>query len=487
MANDQHSHDPDSESMLESLAEANEHLESRQSSTDARNDEPSPTTILSASCADSSEFVCGTFLDPESLESVTHYEIIKLLARGGMGSVYRAHDQNLGRDVAIKILRPEFVDKPEFLQRFHNEARVMSFLQHPGIAPIFDCGNCADGRPYHAMKLVYGETFSKQLAMYRGEASRLGAMLNVFAMVCHTLAYTHSQGIVHLDLKPSNVMVGRFGEVHLMDWGLSKRIDSIASGKASPITHAGVYPSDIEPPQLPPQIRELSSSQWSRAVQGTPAYMSPEQARGKPIDARTDVFGLGALLCEILTGQPPYGGQSTRRVYIKAARAELIETFERLDQLRADRSLIQLTKSCLAANPADRPESAEEVDLEMSRYRESALERLESDIDRFFDLTLDLFCIAGFDGIFRRVNSNFPRILGYSEAELVSRPFLDFVHKDDQEKTVQQMRVLFEDQPVVRFRNRYHTADGRCLVLEWTAQAVPEEKLIFAVARDVTE
>ena len=148
--------------------------------------------------------------------------------------------------------------------------------------------------------------------------------------------------------------------------------------------------------------------------------------------------------------------------------------------------LVRLAKKCMSPKRRDRPANAVEVEKEMAAYQESALQRVESDMNRFFQLSLDLFCIADMDGYFRRVNENFSRVLGHSEEELLQRPFLDFVHEADREETVQQMAILREGQPVVRFRNRYLTASGDFIELEWMAKSIEKEGIIFAVARDIT-
>jgi serine/threonine-protein kinase len=127
------------------------------------------------------------------------------------------------------------------------------------------------------------------------------------------------------------------------------------------------------------------------------------------------------------------------------------------------------------------------VASELTLFLESRLQRAENDLERFFDLSLDLFCIAGMDGFFRRVNSNFPRVLGFSEKHLLTRPFLEFVHPDDRDPTISVMSQLKIGQPVVQFRNRYMAVDGSYRCFEWTAKSIPEEGTIFAVARDVTD
>ena len=215
-------------------------------------------------------------------------------------------------------------------------------------------------------------------------------------------------------------------------------------------------------------------------------YMAPEQAQAKSVDQRTDVFGLGALLCEVLSGSALYQHDSQIKNLREAAKANLQEVFNKLDSCEADEWLVRLAKRCLAANPDERPSSAIEVASEISGYQASALEQAEADLQRFFELSLDLFCFANFDGYFCRINSNFTRVLGFTEHELMSEPFITFVHPDDREDTIRQMSVLSDGQPVVRFRNRYRTAGGDYIVMEWTAKSLAEEGLIFAVARDVT-
>ena len=222
------------------------------------------------------------------------YRLCDQIARGGVGIVYQAQDLKLQREVAIKVLRAKFLDDAYAQQRFANEAYVMSFLPHPGLPPIYDCGLCEDGRPYHVMKLINGVTFS---ALLKETEPNEGEYFRIFSLICETIAFAHSHEVIHLDLKPENVMVGAFGEVHVMDWGLARfQQRSIA---------------DI--PALDVEDRHT--------INGTPEYMAPEQARGESVDARTDVFGLGAILCEILIGRAPYRGKTVKQVFKQAAGA----------------------------------------------------------------------------------------------------------------------------------------------------------------------
>ena len=407
---------------------------------------------------------------PEFLEASSRYHLSHELGRGGMGVVYSARDLILDRDVAIKILLADYADSCQAKSQFINEAKIMGMLQHPGIAHIYEYGITDKALPFHAMKLVEGQTLGRLLEE-RGSSVHLNAkILNVFNSVCQAMSYTHSQHVIHLDLKPDNVMVGAFGEVHVMDWGLARSVDS----GESPL-------SEIELEQKSGSTSSLNK----KRIHGTLRYMAPEQARAEPVNKRTDVFCLGAILCEILTGQPPYNGDDPREVLEHARHARLGPALDRLDQCKQEKALVRLAKLCLNPNPADRPWDANSLAREMSRYSESALERLQNDMTQFFELSIDMFCIAGFDGFFRRINNNFSRVLGYSEEELLARPFLSFIHTEDQQKTIDVMGKLQDGRSVIGFRNRYLTSQNRPIEFEWTAKSLIRDKLIFAVARNV--
>src|SRR5262249_42311604 len=177
-------------------------------------------------------------------------------------------------------------------------------LQHPGVVPVYGLGRLAAGRPYFTMKLVQGRTLAELLAARTGPGQDRPRLLKVFEQVCQALAYAHARGVIHRDLKPANVMVGAFGEVQVMDWGLAKLLSAAPAD-------AGSEPPADRGDVLPTRCAAGGETQ-AGAVLGTPGYMAPEQARGEvdTLDARCDVFGLGALLCAILTGQPPFGGDN---------------------------------------------------------------------------------------------------------------------------------------------------------------------------------
>jgi serine/threonine-protein kinase len=405
--------------------------------------------------------------------AVGRYVVRRELARGGMGAILVAEDPLLGRDVAIKVLLESHLDKRGYRERFLEEARVTGLLQHPGIIGVYEAGELSDTRPYFAMQLIEGETLDARLAAREHPTDGLPHLLHVFERVCETLAFAHSRCVIHRDLKPLNVMLAPFGVVKVMDWGVAKL-------HIPGVEEWGAGPADLPAP---------STGAETGGVIGTPAYMAPEQAQGdhSRIDERTDVFGLGGILCAILTGQPPYTGTRTRKVYARAARADLADAFARLDASPAARELVALAKWCLAPHPDTRPRDARAVAAALTGYIESDLRRAERDLVRFFELSPDLFCIAGLDGYFHRVNGNFTRVLGYPPNELISRPFIEFVHPDDRASTSAEAEKLARGLPVVQFRNRYRDTRGNYRWFEWEAKSIPEEGIIFAVARDITD
>jgi tetratricopeptide (TPR) repeat protein len=298
------------------------------------------------------------------------YELLEEIGRGGMGAVFRARDPNLNRPLAVKVLLAKHRGQPELENRFLEEAQVTGQLQHPGIPSVHELGRLEDGRPFFAMKLVQGQTLAALLQTDPDHAPDRPRLLAIFGQVCQALAYAHSRGVLHRDLKPANVMVGAFGEVQVMDWGLAKVLDAERARAARP----GPAPSPVQ------TLRTATTgvSSQAGAVLGTLAYMPPEQALGRvgELDERADVFGLGAILCEILTGQPPYAAREGLAAHGQAAGADLADAFARLDGCGADAELVHLAKACLAPERADRRRDAGVVARDVAAYQEGVEQRL---------------------------------------------------------------------------------------------------------------
>lgn len=219
----------------------------------------------------------------------SRYAIGELIGEGGMGSVYLAHDRELGREVALKVLRATTPTADE-RERIVREAQILASLEHPGIVPVHDVGVLPDGRLFYVMKRVRGERFDE---FAHGPRAR-SELLRAFLQVCDAVAFAHAAGVVHRDLKPQNIMLGSFGEVLVLDWGVAKsRRQVVAIANTTPT----VAPA-------------ASSTSVGGTAAGTPGYMAPEQMLGEA-DERADVFGLGGILYYLLNGRHPLAERET--------------------------------------------------------------------------------------------------------------------------------------------------------------------------------
>jgi len=237
--------------------------------------------------------------------SGTKYRAIQRVASGGMGTVYLAQDTNLGRKLAVKVMNLQD-SSGEQAARMLREARIVALLEHPSIVPIHDVGTLADGRVFYAMKLVQGG----RLDQYVNENISLPDLLRVFQKVCEAVAFAHAHGVIHRDLKPENIMVGAFGEVLVMDWGVAKVLGSRAQENGDQLEREFPDDSDMDARTTLPLSGgpEAVGETAGGIVIGTPAYMSPEQVLGKigQLDERTDVYALGAILYFLMTGRSPF-------------------------------------------------------------------------------------------------------------------------------------------------------------------------------------
>jgi serine/threonine protein kinase len=295
------------------------------------------------------------------------YVIVKPIARGGMGSVLEVYDRNLRRSVAMKVLRKELRSHREWLARFLEEAHITGGLEHPGIVPVHELGISSGGHLYFTMKKVEGlslEQVISRLAAGDAEIAReypLPRRLEIFVKICDAISFAHAHGVIHRDLKPSNVMVGRFGEVLVMDWGLAKRRESRSSGEKEQETA----------PLRPTSLREaMGGLTQIGEVLGTPGYMAPEQAAGalNEIDERTDVYSLGALLYALLTARAPYVGEDSNQVIADTLTREITPVRELAPS--TPRSLAAICEKALARYKEDRYQLVEELGDDVRRFLE---------------------------------------------------------------------------------------------------------------------
>ncbi|PYY02855.1 MAG: hypothetical protein DMG64_10110 [Acidobacteria bacterium] len=283
----------------------------------------------------------------------TRYRAIRYVASGGMAAIWLAEDTALKRNVALKVLDAE--DLPQLESRLLREAHILATLEHPGIVPVHDAGRLPDGRVFYCMKFVEGQRLDEFLTTVAALPDRLRLMLRI----AEPVAFAHSRGIIHRDLKPENVMVGPFGEVLVMDWGLGKILNEHSTESSAAIASAD------EQQRTP----AAASSTNHGTVLGTPGYMAPEQLRGEveSIDQRTDIYGLGVIL-SVMIGSPA-GGRAARRhrpilaICAKAMHPDPNQRYPAVQALTAD------IADFLAGSP-------------ISAYAESPVERMARLFDR---------------------------------------------------------------------------------------------------------
>src|SRR5262249_20607808 len=302
----------------------------------------------------------------------TPYRLIRKVGAGGMSVVYLAQDARLNRNVALKIMNVSD-ESGNLASRMTREAQIVARVEHPAIVPLDDVGRLEDGRVFYTMKYVQG----RRLDHYVASRPALTEMLRVFQRVCEAVSFAHSCGVIHRDIKPENIMVGAFGEVLVMDWGIAKILGKPGEPRTEPLRYEAY--SEPGPDQTATLIDPRANSgneTADGAIIGTPAYMSPEQAAGdnQRVDFRTDVYALGAILHFILTGSPPFEAADLRtgQSQTPALRGKVQPALEAtcLKALNHDSEKRYASAQAMAADI-----SAFLDGLSVSAYKESALEK----------------------------------------------------------------------------------------------------------------
>jgi len=288
------------------------------------------------------------------------FRVVRPHAKGGLGVVSVAIDEELGRQVAFKEIKEEYADHAESRSRFVLEAEVTGKLEHPGIVPVYGLGRYDDGRPYYAMRFVRGDSLQEAIKRFHAADKptelELRDLLGRFLDVCEAMAYAHSRGVLHRDLKPDNVMLGPYGETLVVDWGLAKAMggDGDAGASIGPVvpTAAGTH----------------YEGTVAGAVLGTPAYMSPEQAAGEidRLGPASDVYGLGAILYSLLTGKPPVEGGETAEILARVRRGEIPAPREVKPWV--PKPLEAVCRKAMALKPGDRYATPKELAADLKRW-----------------------------------------------------------------------------------------------------------------------
>ena len=286
---------------------------------------------------------------PEKIVQATRYAYFKTIARGGKSLIQSCKDMHLGRVICYKSLLPEFAKDSIEQQRFLREARVSAMLQHPNTVPTYEVGRDTRGNYYFTMKLVHGYTL-RELLDFRDRYD-LKRLFDVIIQIAFALEYAHSHRVAHRDIKPENILVGPFGEVLLLDWGLAKVWD--AAGHSTPEDDTGGQDDSHEAP---------TSITGQGNLQGTATYMSPEQIRRDPnIDFRTDIFSLGVVMYEILAGRPPFEADTVAQMIAQVTDVQSQKPSDFKPPWRVPKLLEELVMNCIEKAPEKRVQSCAEI------------------------------------------------------------------------------------------------------------------------------
>jgi serine/threonine-protein kinase len=290
------------------------------------------------------------------------YQLGEMIGHGGMGEVLVAQDQRIGREVAVKRIRSHS-PSPDSVSRFLREARIQARLDHPAIVPVYELGTDSEGRPYFTMKRLTGVTLAKRLS----QSVAVQPMLRAFVDVCLAIQLAHTRGVVHRDLKPSNIMLGDYGEVYVLDWGVARVL------------------TDTKRTTAPTQAVSADESTTAGAILGTPGYMAPEQVRGDEAGAKADVYALGAILFEILAGEPlhPRGEAALSSTLTRPQEAPARRASERTIPPELDDVCFEALAEDQAERPsarelADRVQAYLDGDRDLERRRTLAAEQVDA-------------------------------------------------------------------------------------------------------------
>jgi serine/threonine-protein kinase len=431
-------------------------------------------TLMSAHSAHGQ--VLGETLVPPTGENRWRYTFYEIHARGGMGRVWRARDNDLNREVAFKEVLPDQVLEPEVRRRFLQEAQITGQLDHPGIVPVYELARRpGDEQPFYTMKFVRGRTLHEAIKDYhqqradgRTDPLEWTRLLQAFITVCQAIAYAHSRGVIHRDLKPANVYLGRFGEVIVLDWGLAKMVDR---------------PDPEEPfPSVALSDEAKGEATAQGGLLGTPPYMAPEQAEARLdlIDGRTDIYGLGAILFELLTGRVPHPGKSSNEVIYRIATGETPRA--RSVDPKVPKALDAICAKAMARERTERyakaTELAEDVqrwlsDEPVSVYPEPVYQRLARQVRRHTAWFLAGAAMIGFAAlVLLYANHQISGAKRVAEKDFAVafgtvREFTTAVSKDIELKRnlpgLQKFRLVRLNQALAYYRNflRDHGADSR--------------------------
>ncbi|KIG17581.1 Serine/threonine protein kinase [Enhygromyxa salina] len=408
---------------------------------------------------------------------------------GGIGEVWRAYDEVLGREIALKRLKHSQAAHVDSRARFFREARITGQLDHPGVVPVYDYSHAQDdgAHCFYTMRFLQGRTLSEVIADFHDNRSAdedmvsrpLLQLLQYFISVCNTMAFAHSRGIVHRDLKGANVIIGDFGEVIVLDWGLAKHV---GSGNVSADASSAPDPGDSLAGLMP-------TATLQGDLLGTPAFMSLEQAKGEVerIDRRTDIYSLCAILYDILTGRPPFDGDD-----VAAIMDAVIRQPPTPPRALVPGVPVELERICLcglAKAPEARWHTVGELGDAVERWLTTLAERKRTDQERerFFDLSVDLLAIVDSGGHIAQFNMAWTTLLGWPSESLDGAVLTEFACEDQRASLTAGLAKIWAGESDVELELRMRCADGSSRWIDIRARSIPDEAGVYLVGRDVTD
>lgn len=419
----------------------------------------------------------------ESNEQVVRFRKQKIIGRGGMGEIWLAYDSLVQREVALKQLRQDKSYSPKHLARFKREVLLTAKLTHPGTVSVIDYSD-RPGDAYYVMNLVQGRTLTSMIDDYHrtridgsADFADFITLLNAFVSVCNTIAYAHSQGVLHRDIKSENVMLGQFGETTLLDWGLAKSFDV----EDSPAINSECAAQGLGVASTPFSIRTTVEGQSL----GTPAFMAPEQATGalEMIDARTDTYMLSGMLYEILCGCAPFDSNDVDAVIEMVIHHLPKPANERVPECPA--ALVQICNKGLSKKREDRFQTASELVDRVQSWLSGRAEREQADefFKSCFELAFDAMGIVDFRRGLQNLNAAWRFMFGWDPEEITGRTHYEMIHPDDQVAAARALSRANRSKQPQRVIVRLLCKDGHYQRSVWNLAPYVEEASVLIIGR----
>lgn len=407
------------------------------------------------------------------------FDIIDTYSSGGIGKIWRAYERKLNRIIAVKKLRKNFASHVSVQKRFMREARITGQLSHPGIVPVYRLIDQGSHSCY-SMPLLNGVTMTKKIGQYHRDCANHEArfsdflrLLEAFVAICNTVAYAHSKDIIHRDLKSDNVMLGEFGEVTVLDWGLAKCLDEEGD--------------ELDRVEVGDTLGSSLSTMEGQRL-GTPSFMSPEQAAGKLelVGKPSDIYGLSAILYEVLTGRPPFEKEDVESTLAAVVSDDVLRPSYTNPTIPPELECI-----CVAGLSKDisrRPKSAKKLGKSVRAWLSDQAERKrnEQERQRFFAMSVDMLAILDSQHRIREANQAWSTTLGWDRVNLIDLPFEEWIHPEDLDNVKAVLQTVSAEEAQMELEVRMRNQNNEYRWTRWSATPIKQDGQVYIIGRDVT-